>query len=105
MAGAQRLRMQLFSSSQSVSPCSVAGVRSSRALKYSVLLLLIGLTLGWKWAVISYGGGSDAGEPEDKVAARKVAAFLARNHFSVVEPREFVFGMQLLEATGGLCRM
>jgi hypothetical protein len=97
--------MQLFSSSQSVSPRSVAGVRSSRALKYSVLLLLIGLTLGWKWAVISYGGGSDAGEPEDKVAAREVAAFLARNHFSVVEPREFVFGLQLLEATAGLCRM
>jgi hypothetical protein len=80
-------------------------VRSSRALKYSVLLLLIGLTLGWKWAVISYGGGSDPGEPEDKVAAREVAAFLARNHFSVVEPREFVFGMQLLEAAAGLCRM
>ena len=80
-------------------------MRSSRALKYSVLLLLIGLTLGWKWAVISYGGGSDPGEPEDKVAAREVAAFLARNHFSVVEPREFVFGMQLLEAAAGLCRM
>jgi hypothetical protein len=97
--------MQLFSSSQSVSPRSVAGVRSSRALKYSVLLLLIGLTLGWKWALISNGSGSDAGEPEDKVAAREVAAFLARNHFSVVEPREVVFGMQLLEATAGLCRM
>ena len=83
----------------------VGGMRSSPTLKWSILLLLLVLTLGWKWAVISYGGGSDPGEPEEKVAAREVAAFLARNQFSVAGPQDVVFGMQLLEANAGLCRM
>jgi hypothetical protein len=78
----------------------------STSLKWSALLaLLLLLTLGWKWAVISYGGASDPGEPEERVAARAVAAFLARNQFSVAGPQEYVFGMQLLQANAGLCRM
>jgi hypothetical protein len=80
---------------------SVSGVSFSPALKWSLALLLL-LTLGWKWAVISQG---DASEPEEQVAVRKVSAFLARNHFSVIGAREVMYGMQLIEATAGLCRM
>ena len=76
MAELQRLRM-------------ARGMTWSPSLKWSaVLALLLLLTLGWKWAVISYGGASDPGEPEEKVAAREVAAFLARNQFSVAGPQE-----------------
>jgi hypothetical protein len=93
MAELQRLRM-------------ARGMTWSPSLKWSALLaLLLLLTLGWKWAVISYGGASDPGEPEEKPAAREVGAFLARNHFRVAGPREFVFGMQLIEASTGLCGM
>ena len=88
MAELQRLRM-------------ARGMTWSPSLKWSVLLLLLLLTLGWKWAVISYGGASDPGEPEEKVAAREVAAFLARNQFSVAEPQDIVFGMQLLAGERG----
>ena len=92
MAELQQLRM-------------VGSMSFSPPLKWSVLLLLLVFTLGWKWAVISYGGASDPDEPEEKAAAREVAAFLTRNRFSVAGPQEFVYGMQLLEATTGLCRM
>jgi hypothetical protein len=78
-------------------------VSFSPALKWSLALLLL-LTLGWKWAVISHGS-ADSGEPEEQVAVRNVAAFLTRNHFSVSGAREVVFGMQLVEASAGLCRM
>ena len=77
---------------------------NSPTLKWSVVLLLLVLTLGGKWAVISHGS-AESSEPEEQVAAQQVSAFLARNQFSVTEAREVVFGMTLLEATGGLCRM
>ena len=79
----------------------MSGVSFSPALKWSLALLLL-LTLGWKWAVISQGGPS---EPEEQVAVRKVSAFLARNHFSVIGAGEVMYGLQLIEATAGLCRM
>jgi hypothetical protein len=72
--------------------------------KWSVVLLLLVLTLGWKWAVISHESAHSS-QPEEQVAVQQVSAFLARNHFSMTDAREVVFGMQLLEATGGLCRL
>jgi hypothetical protein len=81
----------------------VSGVSCSRTLKWSVALLLI-LTLGWKWVASSHQSIST--EPEEQVAGHKVAEFLVRNYFNIVAgPEEFVFGMQLIDATAGACRI
>jgi hypothetical protein len=82
----------------------VSGVSCSRAAKVSIALLLV-LTLGWKWAVNSYGLTSLGDEPEEMVAERKVSEFLARNHFKVVGSKEVVFGMRLIVVTAPLCQM
>lgn len=74
----------------------------SRALKWGVAPLLV-LTLGWKWVVSSRVPASS--EPEEQIAAHRIAEFLERNYFHVVENREVVFGMQLIEATAGACRL
>ena len=75
----------------------------SRTFKWSVALLLV-LTLGWKWVASSHQSIST--EPEEQVAAQKVAGFLVRNYFNIVAgPEEVVFGMQLIDATAGACRM
>jgi hypothetical protein len=78
-------------------------VSFSPALRWSVAILLV-LTLGWKWVTDSYIR-ADQGEPEEKVAERVAGAFLIRNHFNLVGSREVVFGMQLLEASAGPCRI
>jgi hypothetical protein len=70
--------------------------------KWLVVLLLV-LTLGWKWVASS--SQSTSLEPEDQVAAEKVAHFLNQNLFSVVGPRQVVFGLQLIDATAGACHM
>jgi hypothetical protein len=67
-----------------------------------LVVLLLVLTLGWKWVASSRQ--SVPIEPE-LVAAQKVADFLARRLFSVVGPKQVVFGMQLIDATAGPCRM
>jgi hypothetical protein len=78
-------------------------VSSSRTFKWSVALLLV-LTLGLKWVVNADLSAST--EPEEQVAAGKVAGFLVRNYFNIVAgPEEVVFGMQLINATAGACRM
>jgi hypothetical protein len=69
--------------------------------KWLVVLLLV-LTLGWKWVASSRQ--SVPFEPE-QVAAQKVADFLAHRLFSVVGPKQIVFGMQLIDATAGPCHM
>src|SRR5262249_17297312 len=74
----------------------------SPALKWLVALLLI-LTLGWKWVASSRLGAST--EPEEQIAAHKVAVLLTRNHFNVAAPREVVFGMQMIDAAAGACHM
>ena len=74
----------------------------SPTLKWLIALLLI-LTLGWRWIASSHLSVST--EPEEQIAGQKVAGFLARNYFDVVGPQEVVFGMQLIEATAGSCRM
>jgi hypothetical protein len=77
-------------------------VSYSRAFKWLIALLLI-LTLSWKWVVSSRLAVST--EPEDQIAGQSVAEFLVRNYFSVAGPEEVVFGMQLIHATAGACRM
>ena len=68
-----------------------------------VVVLLLILTLGWKWVASSSQSASIV--PEEQVAAQKVAQFLGRNLFNVVGPKEIVYGMQLMDATTGACHM
>jgi hypothetical protein len=68
-----------------------------------LVVLLLVLTLGWKWVASSSQPASV--EPEEQVAAQKVAQFLVRNFFNVVGPKQVVFGMQLMDATAGACHM
>ena len=75
----------------------------SRALKWGVAPLLL-LTLGWKWVVSSNISASSEPE-EEQIAALRVAEFLERNYFHVVQNEKVVFGMQLIEATAGDCRL
>jgi hypothetical protein len=70
--------------------------------KWLVVLLLV-LTLGWKWVAISYRTVSDG--PEEQVAAQKVGNFLTHQSFNVLGPQEVVFGLQLIDATAGACHM
>jgi len=67
-----------------------------------VVALLLVLTLGLKWVASSRESVSI--EPE-QVAAQKVGEFLVRRLFNVVGPKQVVFGMQLIDATAGACRM
>jgi hypothetical protein len=56
-------------------------------------------------AVSSYVRSFQPSEPQEKIIENKVEQFLVRNHFSVVGSREVVFGLQLVEAAAGGCRM
>lgn len=73
----------------------------SPAFKWSLALLLV-LTLGWKWAVSSMPGTTPS---EDKAVERILTEFLSRNHFRVLESREYVFGMHLIVVDAPLCKM
>jgi hypothetical protein len=44
-------------------------------------------------------------EPEEQIAALRVAEFLERNYLHVLQNEKVVFGMQLIEATAGACRL
>ena len=70
----------------------------SPALKWSLLLLLIALTLGLKWS-------GDAREPNEKDAQLRVAEFLARQNFTVVRSAEAKEGQPTVRATAPGCRM
>jgi hypothetical protein len=79
---------------------SVQGVNSSHALKWSLLLLLLAVTLGWKLTVRS--GGS--GEPEEN-GQRKVAEFLMRHSFTVALYQQAAEGQPAIRASAADCRM
>jgi hypothetical protein len=76
----------------------VRGVNYSLALKWSVLGLLIVVTLGLKWT-------GQAGEPNEKDAQLRVAEFLARQNFTVVRSAEAKEGEPTVRATAPACRM
>ena len=80
----------------------VRGVSYSPALKWSVLLILIALTLGLKWWV--WWGGR-LGEPSEKNNQLRVADFLVRQHFSVSLSQEAREGAPTLRASTPVCRM
>jgi hypothetical protein len=79
----------------------VRGVSYSPALKWSVLLLLIALTLGFKW-VWWFGR---QGEPNNKEAQFRVAEFLIGQHFSVFVSKEATEGAPTIRATTPVCNM
>ena len=74
------------------------GVNYSPAFKWSLLVLLIALTLGWKWT-------GHAREPNEKDAQLRVAEFLVRQHFTVVRSAEAKEGEPTIRATAPACRM
>jgi hypothetical protein len=76
-------------------------VSYSPALKWSILLLLLPLTLGWKLAVRE-GGSTEATE---KDAQRQVAEFLIHQHFTVVVSEQVAEGQPIIRATVGACRI
>jgi hypothetical protein len=76
----------------------VRGVNYSPALKWSLLGLLIALTLGLKWT-------GRAEEPNEKDAPLRVAEFLARQHFTVVRSADAKYGEPAVRATAPTCHM
>jgi hypothetical protein len=79
----------------------VRGVSYSPALKWSVLLLLIVLTLGFKW--VWWVGRQ--GEPSNKDAQLRIAEFLIGQHFNVFVSKEATEGAPSIRATTPVCRM
>jgi hypothetical protein len=69
-----------------------------------LLALLLVLSLGSKWALSVYAHPVPNGQ-EERAAEDAVASFLTRNHFNVVGAGNVTFGMQMVEATAGLCRL
>jgi hypothetical protein len=64
----------------------------------------LALSLGSKW-VLSVYAPPVVNHQEEKAAEDDVAAFLVRNQFSVIGARNVTFGMQIVEATAGLCHL
>jgi hypothetical protein len=76
-------------------------VRSSRALKWIVLLVLLALTLGWKVVARSTAGE----QPTERNIQVAVAEFLVRQHFSVSMSERAEEGKPAIAASSGSCRM
>jgi hypothetical protein len=79
----------------------VRGVSYSPALKWSVVIILIALTLGLKW--VWWVGRQ--GEPSEKDLQLRVAEFLVRQRFSVSVSKEAREGAPTIRATTPVCRM
>src|SRR4051812_13325818 len=65
---------------------------------------MVPLTLGWKLATNTYLRSSGP-QPDEQLAERKVAQFLDRAHFTAVHAEQIVFGLQLVTASSGACRL
>ena len=70
----------------------------SPALKWSLLGLLIAVTLGLKWT-------GHVSEPNQKDVPLRVAEFLARQHFTVIRSADAKDGEPTVRATAPTCRM
>ena len=75
----------------------------SPGLKWLFGLLLV-ISLGSKWALAVYAPPV-LNEQEEKAADDAVVRFLIRNQFTDVRSRKATFGMQVVEATAGLCQL
>ena len=77
------------------------GVKSSRALKYLILLLFLSLTLAWK--VIARATPQE--QPTDRSIQVRLAEFLVGQHFSVSMMERAEQGKPAVTASSGSCRM
>ena len=77
------------------------GVKSSRALKYLILLLFLSLTLAWK--VIARATPHE--QPTDRHVQVRLAEFLVGQHFSVSIMERAEQGKPAVTANSGTCRM
>jgi hypothetical protein len=76
-------------------------VKSSRALKYLALLVLLSLSLGWK--VVARATSEE--RPTDRTIQGRVADFLIRQHFSVSILESSEQGRPSIAARSGACRI
>jgi hypothetical protein len=79
----------------------VRGVKSSRALKYLIILLFLSLTLAWK--VIARATPHQ--QPTDRNIQVRLAEFLTGQHFSVSMMEHAPEGKPALIANSGSCRI
>ncbi len=77
------------------------GVKSSRALKYLVLLLFLSLTLAWK--VIARAVPHE--QLSDRTIQLRLAEFLVGQHFNVSMMEGAEQGKPAITASSGSCRM
>ena len=76
-------------------------MRSSRALKWFVLVVLLAFSLGWKVAARSIAGE----QPTERNIQVAVAEFLARQHFDVSMLERVEEGKPAIAASSGSCRI
>jgi hypothetical protein len=79
----------------------VRGVKSSRGIKYLIILLFLSLTLAWK--VIARATPHE--QPTDRNIQDRVAEFLIRQHFSVSMMERAEEGKPAITGNSGSCRM
>lgn len=77
------------------------GVKSSRALNWLIVVMLLSLTLGWK-VTARWTAGEQPTERNMQVA---IAEFLVRQHFSVSLSQQVEEGKPAILANSGQCRM
>jgi hypothetical protein len=76
-------------------------VKSSRALKWLVLVVLLSFSLGWKVVARSNVGE----QPTERNIQVAVAEFLVRQHFDVSMPERIEEGKPAIAASSGTCRI
>jgi hypothetical protein len=76
-------------------------VSSFRGIKW-FLVLMLALTLGWKWVVHGAGFSSDPGEES---LQSQISEFLTHHQFAVAPAEEILEGEPLMSATRGSCRL
>jgi hypothetical protein len=76
-------------------------VRSSRAVKWLVLVVLLAFSLGWKVVARSTAGE----QPTERNIQVAVAEFLVRQHFDVSVSERIEEGKPAIAAHSGTCRI
>lgn len=76
-------------------------MKSSRALKFLVLFVLLAISLGWKVVARATPGE----RPSDRSIQARVAEFLVQQHFNVTIMERAEEGKPSVTATSGSCRL